>query len=134
MPMFRQGSVGTVSTLAVPPLAGSRAGTTNPAGGLSDAITATNVKTGTLVVYAGVVAASTGVVTAKVQSSATSGGTYADISGAAIAGFGPSDDNTIQTVDFEVPADKPYLKVVLTQSQATDLSCAMINLRGPMRV
>ena len=133
MPMFRQGSVGTVSTLAVPPLAGSRAGTTNPAGGLSDAITATNVKTGTLVVYAGVVAASTGVVTAKVQSSATSGGTYADISGAAIAGFGPSDDNTIQTVDFEVPADKPYLKVVLTQSQATDLSCAMINLRGPMR-
>ena len=134
MPMFRQGSVGTVSTLAVPPLAGSRAGTTNPAGGLSDAITATKVKTGTLVVYAGVVAASTGVVTAKVQSSATSGGTYADISGAAIAGFGPSDDNTIQTVDFEVPADKPYLKVVLTQSQATDLSCAMINLRGPMRV
>lgn len=134
MPMFRQGSVGSVSTIAIPPLAGSRAGTTNPAGGLSDAITATNYKSGTLVVYAGVVAASTGAVAAKVQSSATSGGTYADISGAAIAGFGPNDDNTIQTVDFDIPSDKVFLKVVLTQSQATDLSCALIALRGPMRV
>ena len=133
MPMFRQGSVGTVSTLAIPPLAGVRAGTVNPAGGLSDVITATEVKTATLVVYAGLVAVSTGAVAAKVQSSATSGGSYTDISGAAIAGFGPSDDNTIQTVDFEIPADKPFLKVVLTQSQATDLSCAMINFRGPMR-
>ena len=134
MPMFRQGSVGSPPTAAIPPPAGSRAGTTNPAGGLSDAITATNVKSGTLVVYAGVVAASTGAVAAKVQSSATSGGSYTDISGAAIAGFGPSDDNTIQTVDFDVSSDKPFLKVVLTQSQATDISCAMINLRGPMRV
>ena len=134
MPMFRQGSVGSPATAAIPPLAGSRAGTTNPAGGLSDAITATNIKSGTLVVYAGLVAVSTGAVAAKVQSSATSGGSYTDISGAAIAGFGPSDDNTIQTVDFEIPADKPFLKVVLTQSQATDLSCAMINFRGPMRV
>ena len=133
MPMFRQGSVGTVSTLAIPPLAGARAGTVNPAGGLSNAITATEVKTATLVVYAGVVAATTGAVTAKVQSSATSGGSYADISGAAIAGFGPSDDNTIQTVDFDIPADKPFLKVVLTQIEATDVSCAMINFRGPMR-
>ena len=134
MPMFRQGSVGSVSTIAIPPLAGSRAGTTNPAGGLSDAITATNYKSGTLVVYAGVVAASTGAVAAKVQSSATSGGTYADISGAAITGFGPNDDNTIQTVDFDIPSDKVFLKVVLTQSQTTDLSCALIALRGPMRV
>ena len=132
-PMFRQGSVGSPPTAAIPPLAGSRAGTTNPAGGLSDAITATNVKSGTLVVYAGVVAASTGAVAAKMQSSATSGGSYADISGAAIAGFGPSDDNTIQQVDFDIPSDKPFLKVVLTQSQATDLSCAWVNLRGPMR-
>jgi len=85
------------------------------------------------VVYAGVVAASTGAVAAKVQSSATSGGSYTDISGAAIAGFGPSDDNTIQTVDFDIPSDKPFLKVVLTQSQATDLSAAWVNLRGPMR-
>ena len=134
MPMFRQGSVGTVSTLAIPPLAGARAGTVNPAGGLSNAITATEVKTATLVVYAGVVAATTGAVAAKVQSSATSGGSYADISGAAIAGFGPSDDNTVQTVDFDIPADKPFLKVVLTQVEATDVACAMINLRGPMRV
>ena len=133
MPMFRQGSVGSPPTAAIPPLAGSRAGTTNPAGGLSDAITATNVKSGTLVVYAGVVAASTGAVAAKVQSSATSGGSYTDISGAAIAGFGPSDDNTIQQVDFDIPSDKPFLKVVLTQSQATDLSAAWVNLRGPMR-
>ena len=133
MPMFRQGSVGTVSTIAIPPKAGARAGTVNPAGGLSDAITATEVKTGTLVVYAGNVTASTGSVTAKMQSSATSGGSYADIVGAAIAGFGPTDDNTIQTVDFDIPADKPSLKVVLTQIEATDVACAMVNLRGPMR-
>ena len=133
MPMFRQGSVGSPATAAIPPLAGSRAGTTNPASGLSDAITATNIKSGTLRVYAGVVAASTGAVAAKMQSSATSGGSYTDISGAAIAGFGPSDDNTIQTVDFDVSSDKPFLKVVLTQSQATDLSCAWVELRGPMR-
>jgi len=133
MPMFRQGSVGSPPTAAIPPLAGSREGTTNPAGGLSDAITATNVKSGTLRVYAGVVAASTGAVAAKMQSSATSGGAYADISGAAIAGFGPNDDNTIQQVDFDIPSDKPFLKVVLTQSQATDLSAAWVELRGPMR-
>ena len=133
MPMFRQGSVGSPPTPAIPPLAGARAGTVNPAGGLSDAITATNVKSGTLVVYAGNVTASTGSVTAKMQSSATSGGSYADIVGAAIAGFGPTDDNTIQTVDFEVPSDKPYLKVVLTQDAVTDVAGAMVNLRGPMR-
>ena len=133
MPMFRQGSVGSPPTAAIPPLAGARAGTVNPAGGLSGAITATNVKSGTLVVYAGVVAASTGAVTAKVQSSATSGGSYADIVGAAIAGFGPTDDNTLQTVDFDIPSDKPFLKVVLTQIEATDLSCAWVELRGPMR-
>ena len=133
MPMFRQGSVGSPATAAIPPLAGVRAGTVNPAGGLSGAITATNIKSGTLRVYAGVVAVSTGAVAAKVQSSATSGGSYTDISGAAIAGFGPDDDNTIQTVDFDVSPDKPFLKVVLTQSQATDLSCAWVELRGPMR-
>jgi len=55
MPMFRQGSTGTSHEVAIPPLAGARAGNTNPAAGLSDAITATNVKTGTLAVYAGVV-------------------------------------------------------------------------------
>lgn len=134
MPIFRQGSVGTVSTIAIPPVAGLRAGTSTPAGGLSSAVNAGNIKTGTLVVYAGVVAVTTGAVAAKVQSSATSAGTYADITNAAIAGFGPDDDNTIQTVDFEIPADKPFLKVVLTQAAATDLSCAMLNLRGPMRV
>jgi len=133
MPMFRQGSIGTANKAAVPPLAAARAGTVNPAGGLSNAITATEVKTATLVVYAGNVTATTGAVTAKVQSSATSGGSYADISGAAIAGFGPTDDNTIQTVDFEIPADKPFLKVVLTTVEATDVACAMIDLRGPMR-
>ncbi len=133
MPMFRQGSTGTSHNVAIPPLAGVRAGNTNPAAGLSDAITATNVKTGTLVVYAGVVAAGTGAVTGKMQSSATSGGTYADISGAAITAFGPSDDNTVHTVDFEIPSGKPYLKVVLTQAHATDVSCAIVELRGPTR-
>jgi len=67
------------------------------------------------------------------QSSATSGGSYTDISGAAITAFGPADDNTIHTVDFEIPLGKPYLKVVLTQAHATDVSCAIVELRGPTR-
>lgn len=134
MPQFRQGSVGHVATIAVPPLAAARAGTVNPAGGLSDAINASNYKNATLYVYAGVVTATTGAVTAKMQSSATSGGSYADISGAAIAGFGPSDDNTIQAVDFELTAGKPFLKVVVTQVEATDVACAWVVLHNPMRV
>lgn len=134
MPMFRQGSVGNVPTAAIPPLAGARAGTVNPAGGLSNAITATGYKSGTLIVYAGVVTASTGAVTGKVQASATSGGTYADISGAAVAGFGPSDDNTVQSVDFTIPDGKPFLKVVVTAVEATDVSSAIVLLNEPMRV
>lgn len=133
MPQFRQGSVGAVPTAAVPPLAGARAGTTNPAGGLSNAIDARGYKNGTLIAYAGVVAASTGAVTAKMQSSDASGGTYTDISGAAIAGFGPSDDNTVQSVDFEIPYGRPYLKVVVTQVEATDVGSAIVLLNNPMR-
>lgn len=134
MPMFRQGAVGSVPTAAIPPLAGARAGTVNAAGGLSSAINATGYKNGTLIVYAGVVTATTGAVTGKVQASATSGGTYADISGAAVTGFGPSDDNTVQSVDFEIPDGKPFLKVVVTAVEATDVSSAIVLLNQPMRV
>ncbi len=133
MPMFRQNGIGHVATAAIPPLAGSRAGTTNPAGGLSSAIDGTNYKSGTLIVYAGVVAASTGAVTAKIQSSATSSGSYVDVTGAAISGFGPDDDNTVQFVDFDFPAGQPFVKVVLTQSQATDIAAATVVLNGKMR-
>lgn len=133
MPIFRQASVGSTPIAAIPPLAGARAGTVNPAGGLSSAIDGTNYKSGTLVVYAGVVTADTGAVTAKLQASATSGGSYADISGAAIAGFGPSDDNTVQYVDFDFPAGKPFVKVVLTAVEATDVSSAIVILHGDMR-
>lgn len=137
MPMFRQGSVHCVAAGAadacVPPVAGSRAGTVNAAGGLVTNIDARGYKSGTLRAYAGVVAASTGAITAKVQSSASSGGTYADITGAAVAGFGPNDDNTVQSVDFEIPPGKPWLQIVLTQSQATDLGGAFLELVHPMR-
>lgn len=134
MPMFRQGSVGSVPVAAIPPLEAARAGTVNPAGGLSAAIDGTNYKSGTLVVYAGNVTASTGEITAKMQASATSGGSYADITSAAITGFGPSDDNTVQYVDFDFPAGKPFVKVVLTAAEATDVSSAIVLLHGDMRV
>lgn len=133
MPIFRQASVGSTPIAAIPPLAAARAGTVNPAGGLSNAIDGTNYKSGTLVVYAGNVTASTGEITAKLQASATSGGTYADISGAAITGFGPSDDNTVQYVDFDFPDGKPFVKVVLTAAEATDVSSAIVILHGDMR-
>jgi hypothetical protein len=134
MPMFRQGSVGSTPFAAIPPLAAARAGTVNPAGGLSDAIDGTNYKSGTLVVYVGNMTATTGACAAKVQASDASGGTYADISGAAVAGFGPSDDNTVQYVDFDFPAGKPFVKVVLTSGAATDVTSAQIVLHGDMRV
>lgn len=133
MPMFRQGSVGATPVIAVPPLAAVRAGTVNPAGGLSDAINGTNYKSGTLVVYVGNMTATTGACTAKVQSSDASGGTYADITGAAVTGFGPSDDNTVQYVDFDFPAGQPFVKVVLTAAAATDVTSAMVILHGDMR-
>jgi hypothetical protein len=133
MPMFRQGSVGATPVIAVPPLAGTRAGTVNPAGGLSAAIDGTNYKSGTLVVYVGNMTATTGACTAKVQSSDASGGTYADITGAAVTGFGPSDDNTVQYVDFDFPAGQPFVKVVLTAAAATDVTSAMVILHGDMR-
>jgi hypothetical protein len=133
MPQFRQGSQGHVPAIAIPPVAGSRAGTTNPAAGLSDPIDARGYKSGTLRAYAGVVAVSTGAIACKVQSSATANGaTPADIAGAAIAGFGPNDDNTIQSVDFAIPAGRPYLVIVETQSQATDVGCAWVELVSPM--
>ena len=134
MPMFRQGSVGSTPVIAVPPLAAARAGTVNPAGGLSASIDGTNYKSGTLVVYVGNMTATTGSCAAKVQASATSGGTYADISGAAVAGFGPSDDNTVQYVDFDFPDGKPFVQVVLTSGAATDVTSAMVILHGDMRV
>lgn len=133
MPQFRQGSVGSVPTAAVPPLAGTRAGTTNPAGGLSNAINASGYKSGTLIVYAGNVAASTGAVTGKMQSSDASGGTYTDIAGAAITAFGPSDDNTVRAVDFDIPIGRPFLKAVVTAVEATDVSSAIVLLNDPMR-
>lgn len=133
MPIQRQASAGYVAQAAIPPVAGARAGTTNPAGGLMADIDARGYKNATLYTYAGVVAASTGEVTAKVQSATAAGGSYADVTGAAVTDFGPSDDNTIKSVDFEIPAGKPFLQIVHTQSQATDLACSWLVLNGKMR-
>lgn len=137
MPKFEQASNGHVITgtvdINIPPLAGVRAGTTNPAGGLSGVYDARGYKSATLVVCAGVVTASTGAIAGKVQSSATSGGSYADITGAAVAGFGPSDDNTIQTVDVAIDPAEPFLKIVLTQAAATDVGAAFLILHDPRR-
>lgn len=138
MPNFRQGSVGSVAQGAVdkcvPPVAGARAGTTNAAGGLVTNIDARGYKSATLRTIAGVVEASTGAVTAKIQSATASGGSYADITGAAIAGFGPSDDNTIQSVDFEIPYGRPWLQIVHVQVADTTIAASFLELNEPMRV
>lgn len=69
------------------------------------------------VFHCGVIAA-TGTVTPKVQDSATSGGTYADITGAVFTVFGDADDNTLKVGEVKVNPAKPFQKVVATMGPA----------------
>ena len=80
-----------------------------------------------MLVNAGVIASS-GTVDCKVQSSATSGGSYADITGAAITQMTQAggDSGTSQLVDFELPAGQPFVKTVLVNATAAAIQGVFI--------
>ena len=136
MPIFRQSSIGfdAVGELNkfVPPVADARAGTTNPAGGLVVDIDARGYKSGTLYCMAGVMATSA-TLNSKVQAATASGGSYSDISGAATEAFDATDDNLLRQVDFEIPAGKPFLSIVMVATETGTISASWIVLNHKMR-
>lgn len=81
MPPFRTGTTGMTRLAGITPLAAARAGTVNDAGGLTTDVSVTGYQSLLLTVNCGVVGTSCN---CKLQDSATAGGVYADISGAAI--------------------------------------------------
>ena len=93
----------------------------------SAAIDMTGYSKGSLVVQAGVIASS-GTVDCKVQTSATSGGSYADLTGAAITQMTEAggDSGSIQQIDFEIPNGKPFVKTVLVNATAAALQTVLI--------
>lgn len=131
MPMFRQGSTGNyvganATPNAVTPIAGARAGTVNDAGGLKTGIDARGYKSATLYCFTGVLGTS---VDAKATESATSGGTYTDVTGGAVA---TGIAGEIHRVDFDINPAKPFLGIVLVQVGATAVGTAWIELNNPM--
>jgi len=113
MPKQRQLSNRVSFNQALAPVSKS-AGTTT-----SSAIDLTGYSNASLFVSVGVISSS-GTVDCKVQASATSGGSYADITGAAItqATQAGGDSGSSQLVDFEIPAGKPFVKTVLVNATA----------------
>ena len=113
MPKFRQWTDRCSINVALAPVSKS-AGTTT-----SSAIDLTGYTSGVLIVNAGVIGSS-GTIDCKIQSSATSGGTYADITGAAITQMteAGSSSGTSQAVNFELTAGKPFVKTVLVNATA----------------
>ena len=113
MPTFRQWTNRCAINVSLAPVSKS-AGTTTSA-----AIDLTGYTKGVLIVNAGVIGSS-GTIDCKVQSSATSGGSYADITGAAITQMtqAGSHSGTSQAVDFELPAGQPFVKTVLVNATA----------------
>ncbi len=113
MPKFRQLSDRVSVNIALAPVSKS-AGTTT-----SSAIDLTGYSNASLLVNIGVISSS-GTVDCKVQASDASGGSYADITGAAItqATQAGSGSGTNQLVDFEIPAGKPFVKTVLVNATA----------------
>jgi hypothetical protein len=113
MPKFRKLTDRATVVVALAPVSKS-AGTTT-----SSAVDMTGFGGGALMVNAGVIAAS-GTVDCKVQSSATSGGTYTDITGAAITQMTQAggDSGTSQLVSFDMPAGHTHVKTVLVNATA----------------
>ena len=93
----------------------------------SAAIDMTGYSKGSLVVQAGVIASS-GTVDCKVQTSATSGGSYADLTGAAITQMTEAggDSGSTVIVDFEIPNGKPHVKTVLTNATAAAIQGVLV--------
>jgi len=121
MPRFNQLANRIAFNVALAPVSKSAGATT------SSAIDLTGYSKAALVVSVGVIASS-GTVDCKVQASATSGGSYADITGAAIAQMteaGSDSGKTLQ-VDFEIPNGKPFVKTVLTNGTAAAIQSVHI--------
>lgn len=113
MPKFRQLTDRATVVVALAPVSKS-AGTTT-----SSAISMSGFGGGALLVNAGVIGSS-GTVDCKITSSATSGGTYTDVTGAAItqmtqAGGG---SGTSQLVSFDMPTGHTHVKTVLVNATA----------------
>jgi hypothetical protein len=121
MPQFRQWTDRCTINVALSPVSKS-AGTTT-----SSAIDLTGFQSGVLVVNAGVIGSSE-TVDCKVQSSATSGGTYADITGAAIVQMTQAggDSNTTQNIVFQLDVGKPHVKTVLVNATAAAIQDVLI--------
>lgn len=113
MPKFRQLTDRATVVVALAPVS-KNAGTTT-----SSAVDMTGFGGGALMVSAGVISSS-GTVDCKVQSSATSGGSYTDITGAAITQMtqAGSDSGTSQLVSFDMPAGHTHVKTVLVNGTA----------------
>jgi hypothetical protein len=121
MPQFRQWTDRCTVNVSLAPVSKS-AGTTT-----GSAIDLTGYQSGVLIVNAGVIASS-GTVDCKVQSSATSGGTYADITGAAITQMTEAggDSGSTQSINFELTAGKPFVKTVLVNATAAAVQDVLI--------
>ncbi len=127
MPQFRQGAVGSKIIATLTPLAAARAGTVNDAGGFVTDIDAHGYKSVTLIVEGGVVGTSADCL---LNASATSGGSYAPITGGAIAQqtSGPFSI----ALDVVIPVGKPWLQIVNTNVGATTATCVVLLGHGPM--
>ena len=121
MPRFNQLSNRIGFNVALAPVSKS-AGATSSA-----AIDLTGYSKAALVVTVGVIASS-GTVDCKVQASATSGGSYADITGAAITQMTEAggDSGSTVIVDFENPNGKPFVKTVLTNATAAAVQGVLV--------
>jgi hypothetical protein len=83
----------------------------------------------TFIIPVGTVAAGGGLSVCKVQDSSTSGGSYADITGAAITTIGDTDDDSIAVIDIDLVANgcDRFLDLVLTTAGAvnTDINAVV---------
>ncbi len=93
----------------------------NDAGGLLTNVDARNYKNVSLLVECGVVGTSAD---CKLQCSATSGGSYGDIPGAAITQITTGPNHAM--IDAEVPVGKPWIQVVLVTVGSTTVSGATL--------
>ena len=113
MPRFNQLSNRVTVNTALAPVSKSAGSTT------SAAIDLTGYSGGSLLVSAGVIASS-GTVDCKIQTSTATGGSYTDLTGAAITQMTEAggDSGSSQLVDFKCPAGSPFVKTVLVNATA----------------
>lgn len=69
----------------------------------------------------------------KITSSATSGGTYADVTSAALTQVTTSNDEALYMLDMPVDPAKPFMKLVDTVATAAGIAGASVVLYGGSR-